>query len=1104
MLRIHVLGEFRVEVDGVALGEGSWPRRDVKLLLQLLAVRHAHRFSREAVAECLWPGVAAETARNRLYNIVYVLRGVLEPQRGARAPSSYVHSSADMLHLGPAAALWIDADAFEQALDAAVPAEPAAAQGLLEQAAALYRGPLLDGTAEDRWAGSDRIHLAQRYRSALRSLAQRYQALGQMEAAIGALQRLVRTDPTDEAVQRELIQALADTGRRAEALAQYRLCREVLATELGVAPGAQTAALAQQLRALNATSADTPSAGPTAGAANASPSAPHRHQLPHGLSSLIGRDTELAALRAMCECTDTRLLTLTGVGGVGKTQLALRLGAQLQGHFGHGVAFVSLAALAPHSEPQLVAGTVAHALGLAQSGAGTPEDLVQRYLADKQLLLLLDNLEHLLPAAAPLLSQWLVQAPQVLLLATSRTPLHVHGERLFTLGPLALPGLDAGKGTLAGLGRVAAVALFVQRAAAVSTSFELTAENAAAISAICTRLDGLPLAIELAAARCRLFSPTDLLARLDQRFALLGHGLLDSPERHRSLTAVLDWSHELLDPEVRRLFAAFSVFRGGATLQAVQAVCATDNADLLDDALDCLLDHHLLDVQDRPEGARRFVMLETVRTYAVERSTARGNGDAIAAKHAAWYSALAIEFGPRLVGPEQKRLLDELEVDHDNLRAALDWAVVHDTALSLRFAACLSEFWYVRGHFSEGRRWYRKILAAAASTPAGARAKATHAASRLAWRQGDVDSARALIEQSIALSRAAGDQCSLASSLNGLSMIVSHHGENKEALEMLTESLRIGRLSQNPGITAVALANLGTMLAEQTQFERAMPMLHEAQASLREIGHINALIHCLCHLGEHCHTQGHYDSASDRYREALVLARDVDNRSQQVTILIGIAELQLSRLQLSEAVTNAKEALDICDPLGDVWQAAMARSVLGRAALYRRRLQEAECALRQSQTTFEATGITKNFDDCLAALACVALARKDVTEAQRLFMRLIAMSDRMAMRNSPVMLELGAALCLARGHAHECALALGVSAQHRRAIGVPRHPAQQLVLADTRAAAIQSIGSQAFEAAFSEAVNTGLKHALSGRRAAAGLSQLLQPGRVAIHLEPVG
>ena len=454
--------------------------------------------------------------------------------------------------------------------------------------------------------------------------------------------------------------------------------------------------------------------------------------LPALLSPLIGREAEVAAVVALLRRDGVRLVTLTGPGGVGKTSLALRVAAELRGDFADGAAFVPLAAV---RDPALVASTVAQVLGLVESGGRSPVDRLGEALRDRDVLVVLDNVEHLLDAA-PLITDLLTRCPDLVILATSRTTLRLAGEHDVPVPPLALPDPQRLFDTVY-LAEVAAIRLFVERAQAVDPAFALTAENAAAVASVCERLDGLPLAIELAAARSRLFPPAALLHRLARRLPLLTAGRRDGPARHQTMRDAIAWSHDLLAEAEQTLFGRLAVFVGGFSLEAAEAITG-DGEDRVLDGVAALADRHLLGPVGQNDGEPRFAMLETVREYAFERLAASGAADSARFAHAAHFLALVEHAAPHLWSHDQLVWLTRLETEHDNLRAALAWSRDQPGGAEqvARLALPLSWFWYLHGHVAEGRRWLESLLAAAGALSPPARARALVGAGHLAYGRG--------------------------------------------------------------------------------------------------------------------------------------------------------------------------------------------------------------------------------------------------------------------------------------------------------------------------------------------------------------------------------
>jgi predicted ATPase len=579
--------------------------------------------------------------------------------------------------------------------------------------------------------------------------------------------------------------------------------------------------------------------------------------LPPTLTVLIGRNDEVQSASALLQQPRLRLLTLSGPGGVGKTRLSLQIAEELEGSFANGVCFVDLA---PIKEPGLVGATIAAALGVTETGGQPVLEQVKHYVRERQLLLLLDNFEQVL-AAGPLVIELLAAAPRLKVIVTSRAALRVSGEHEFVVppleapDPLQLPPRDR-------LLEIPAVALFVERARTVRPQLQITPTNALAVAAICSRVDGLPLAIELAAARSKLFAPQELLARLDKRLSMLVGGPRDLPIRQRTLRDTLAWSYDLLTLAERQLFGRMAVFAGSADLLAIETICgdataATEPSTF--ELVEALLDKSLLRQIEGVDSETRFMMLETIREYALERFESSGEAELLRQQHAEHYLALAEHTAPELTSPQQEIWLDRLEREYDNLREALAWALgAAQIAVAARICAALWRFWLVRGRWSEGRQWLESVLPALATLPASIQSHVLHGASVLAVNQNDYARAKPLSEAALIRQREIGDQRGIALSLTVLAWVCTDQGDHAQALIYYEECLNIHRLLGDQQGVAIVLNNLGNIAQSEGDYVRAHRLFGESLVLYRAQADQLGLARVGNNLGLNAYYQGDY------------------------------------------------------------------------------------------------------------------------------------------------------------------------------------------------------------------------------------------------------
>ena len=636
--------------------------------------------------------------------------------------------------------------------------------------------------------------------------------------------------------------------------------------------------------------------------------------LPRHSAPPVGRESELAAVAALVRRPDVRLVMLTGAGGTGKTRLALQAAADLLPDFANGVYVVMLQAI---REPELLLPTIARTLGVSEAAGQS----LSAYLAPKQVLLVLDNFEQII-GGAPTLAEILAQAPETKLVVTSREPLHIAGEWVFPVPPLALPDLRRDR-DVAAVGASASVRLFVLRAQSIEPGFVLTPQNAAAVGELCVRLDGLPLALELAAARISLLSPDAILKRLGERLKLLTGGARDLPQRQQTLRSTLQWSHELLEESERTLFARLAVFAGGFTLEAAEAVCDAEIATVA-----ALVDQNVV----RREG-ERFGMLETIREFAREQLDARPDADAVRAGHSAYFAALA-ERVHASRWHDEKKSLDLLEEEHDNLRAALDDLRIRDPHRALELAGALGWFWHLHSHFSEGRKRLADALSRAPRDD-DARARALAAAGEIAAWSGDLGTARPFIEEAVTLWRARGETREVACALIELGWGCFFAGD-ADARRYMEDGLRLQQTVGDPLLVNRARTGLLQVLVSLGELDIVEPMAREALA-VAEATHDLRSEHFAHHFLADCPLiRGDSAAAVPRYRRALELAVELGDRAETGVEIQGVAMASAGvgesarALRLAGAAAAEFEALAI-DLSGIIFWSALLTRYLGLA-----------------------------------------------------------------------------------------------------------------------------------------------------------------------------
>lgn len=932
-LRIYLLGSFRVTIGQRTIGEHDWKLRKARSLLKLLALAPNHRLHREQVMDLLWPDLEPTAAANNLRKILHVARQTLNANAPSteRAPadasplaatrsrpdrSGFLNLESESIVLRSTGALWIDVEAFETAAAIARRTqEPQAFRKALE----LYTGDLLPEDLYEDWLARRRDELHGTYISLLLELARLHKDKGELGSAIEAIKHVITVDPLHEQAHTELMRLYTLSGERRKALHQYQQLRDILRRELDVEPEVAATRLYEEIVVGRASAPRTVEA--------------HKHNLPAQLTSFIGRQKETAEVIDLL--SSARLLTLTGPGGCGKTRLAIELAANLLAQYPDGVWLVELASL---SDPALVAQAVASVLHFQEQPGRTLTETLCSLLEAKECLLILDNCEHLIESCAKLTETLLRSCPDLQILATSREPLNIPGETAWAVPSLSLPerGLIP---SLESLGRYEATRLFIDRAMHVLSNFTVLQRDAPVIARICLQLDGIPLAIELAAARVKVLTVEQIAERLNDSFRWLGEGSRTASPRHQTLSAAIGWSYNLLAPKEQALFRRLSVFAGAFSLEAVEAVCAgglVGQGEVLD-LLSHLIDKSLVlipgpertvsDKQGRGSEVR-YRLLETLRQYGRERLEDNGEVEVTEHRHAGYFQSLVERAEPHLRGPQQVAWLELLDREIDNLRAALDWSQRHNAETGLAIAGGLWWFWEARGYHTEGRRWLHRLLPQAPDRTL-TRARALHSLGAIAMRQGERTITQAALTESLDIFREAGDRQGVADVLERTGLSAYALGNYTESRRVLKESLDLFRTLDNTIGIGWTLSDLGMVARIEGNYEEARIYLEESLSHLRESGDRLGLAYALNSLGQLMRVEGNFARAQELLEESLAAAREVEDKLFTGWALMCLGEVARRLGNSSWARTCFIEAIQIASEVGYTRHVSVGLGALG-------------------------------------------------------------------------------------------------------------------------------------------------------------------------------
>lgn len=1008
--RIDMFGGLRVTANGNSLTHFVMRRAGVLLARLALAPNRVH--SREELMEMLWPEEDVESTRLRFRQVLTTLRRSLA-SLGADVDALLIAERADLRMASQA--VITDVEEFEAAVRAAGRQDTAEERaGCLEQALIAYRDELLPGYYED-WVLTERQRLADKYVDTLGLLAATYAEQGKSDEAIETARRAINVDPLREEGHCSLIRLYIEVGRLSQAIRHYREMEQVLWKEFRVVPSPEAQSLLEKARTQQARPVIPvpPISTVEQDSAAESPAPPPFPPLVLPLTTFFGRDDDIAAIEALLSPTqrtpssDIRVVTLTGPGGSGKTRLALEVARRRSDALKGAVCFVALADV---QDPRLIVSSIADTLGVEEKSTEDSFKLITEMLRPRPALMVLDNLEQIVEAGGQVVRDLIQSVPSLRCLVTSRQRLNIEGEQEYAVLPLHIPEtetpgeLDAEQalrlaeqtaspllpmpnsdddipGAL-DLMQYASVALFVDRAKRVRSGFTVTPENADAIAQLCRRLEGIPLALELAATWASALTPAQINERLSRRFDLLVSSRKDLPQRHRSLWATLEWSYQRLTPDLQTFFRQLSIFQGRWTLETAEAIC--ERPDTLD-GLEQLRQHSLIQAEEQ-DGEMRFRMLTTMQEFAAEKRTDEET-NRMRKRHATYFMVLCEQFEPAFLGPEQLEWQTRLRAEQDNLRQALAWSAgpEGEAEVGLRIMGAIHRYWGWRIANAEAERWFEALLPHLDSVPEAVQAKALEAAGTLVDSVPNAEKALARFDASLALYRKLGDA-------HGIARIYQHQGgtyafyreDIAKARALLEESVEMFRTLKDPVRQAISSAMVSVVARREGDYSSARAALEYAAAMHRLSGYRTGIAWCLFMMGRTALESGDYVTALPLFHDSLILYRRLENRGWVIACLFNIGNIQQALGDLEAARATCREGLYLSRTTGDVRIQATYLTWSGDLTCREPDYSTAHAFYQEALLLSEQGGYQLAYPVLFQRLACLSAAQGEMERALRL------------------------------------------------------------------------------------------------------------------------